>query len=347
MRNSVIGCIVLFAMAGTACNKEPKPSEPSEVSWPEGVPREIAVDLGGGMKMELVLIPSGEFMMGSGESAEETAAFFKKNYGMHFETAELAEEFNRLQDEHPQHRVRITKPFYLGTYNVTRGQFRQFVKDTGYKTDAEKHGAGLGMGPRAEGLLPQRKVLLAEHGIRADRRAPGGQRKLERRGGVLPVAQPEGGQDLSVADRGRVGIRLSGRNDNAILQRRRSRDVGQGGERGRRDGRGGSSRTGNTRSRPMTATCSQHRRANSSPTPSGSTTCTAMPRNGARIGMAAGITTANRPQTTRPAQLPELAVSFEAVPGTIGRSTPVPPFAAMAIPTAPASTRVSALLGLQ
>ena len=40
--------------------------------------------------------------------------------------------------EHPQHRVRITRPFYLGTYHVTRGQFRQFVADTHYKTDAER-----------------------------------------------------------------------------------------------------------------------------------------------------------------------------------------------------------------
>jgi sulfatase modifying factor 1 len=43
-----------------------------------------------------------------------------------------------LKDEHPQHRARITKPFYLDTYHVTRGQFRQFVEDSGYKTDAEK-----------------------------------------------------------------------------------------------------------------------------------------------------------------------------------------------------------------
>ena len=34
--------------------------------------------------------------------------------------------------------MRITRPFYLGSYHVTRGQFRQFVKDTGYKTDADK-----------------------------------------------------------------------------------------------------------------------------------------------------------------------------------------------------------------
>jgi formylglycine-generating enzyme required for sulfatase activity len=31
--------------------------------------------------MKLTLIPSGEFQMGSKESAEETAAFFKKTYG--------------------------------------------------------------------------------------------------------------------------------------------------------------------------------------------------------------------------------------------------------------------------
>ena len=81
--------------------------------------------------MKLTLVPSGEFMMGSGESAEETTAFFKKNYGIGFSG-------NLFEDEHPQHRVRITKPFYLGTYHVTRGQFRQFVNDSGYKTDQEK-----------------------------------------------------------------------------------------------------------------------------------------------------------------------------------------------------------------
>ena len=48
--------------------------------------------------------------------------------------------------------MRITKPFYLGTYHVTRGQFRQFVTDTGYKTDAEK-----GEKPGAWGWNPDKK----------------------------------------------------------------------------------------------------------------------------------------------------------------------------------------------
>jgi formylglycine-generating enzyme required for sulfatase activity len=60
--------------------------------------------------MKLTLVPSGEFMMGSKESAEETAAFFNKIIGPHLKLQ--ADVFN---DEHPQHRVRITRPFYLGT----------------------------------------------------------------------------------------------------------------------------------------------------------------------------------------------------------------------------------------
>jgi formylglycine-generating enzyme len=84
------------------------------------------------MGMKLTLIPSGEFMMGGGESAEATAAFFDNFYGEKYLPTKL------LKDEHPQHQVRITKALYLGTYHVTRGQFRQFVNASGYKTEAEK-----------------------------------------------------------------------------------------------------------------------------------------------------------------------------------------------------------------
>jgi formylglycine-generating enzyme len=120
MRHFVIGCIVLFTTAGTALGETKEP------------PKKLVADLGGGVKMELVLIPAGEFKMGSSESAEATAAFFNKTYGEDVLNAEV------FANEHPQHRVQITKPFYLGTYHVTRGQFRQFVADEAYKTDAEK-----------------------------------------------------------------------------------------------------------------------------------------------------------------------------------------------------------------
>ena len=95
---------------------------------PNPTPKQTTNSIG----MKLTLVPSGEFMMGSKESAEETAAFLKTNYGYVSTRAAL------FENEHPQHRVRITKPFYLGTYHVTRGQFRRFVKDLKYKSDSEK-----------------------------------------------------------------------------------------------------------------------------------------------------------------------------------------------------------------
>ena len=96
--------------------------------------------------MKLTLVPSGEFMMGSGESAKDTAAFFNKIYGSNLLKVDL------FKGEHPQHQVRITRPFYLGACHVTRGQFRQFVADTEYTTDAEK-----GVKPGALGWNPDTK----------------------------------------------------------------------------------------------------------------------------------------------------------------------------------------------
>jgi formylglycine-generating enzyme len=143
MERFVAACIVFCGMAGIAWGQTKEAAKK-----PAAGPKKITVDLGGGVKMEITLIPAGEFMMGSGESAEETAEFFNKTY-----RAELSKEaiFKR---EHPQHRVRITKAFYLGTYHVTRGQFRQFVADTRYKTDAEK-----GEKPGAYGWNPVTKKI--------------------------------------------------------------------------------------------------------------------------------------------------------------------------------------------
>ena len=104
-------------------------SGPFEIGKARQQQREITNSIG----MKLVLIPAGEFMMGNGESADELAAYYKRAYSMELMMAIL------FKDEYPQHRVRITRPFYLGQHEVTVGQFRRFVSDASYKTDAEKN----------------------------------------------------------------------------------------------------------------------------------------------------------------------------------------------------------------
>lgn len=65
----------------------------------------------------LVVVPAGEFLMGSPE-----------------------DEPGRYPRESPQHRVRFNKPFSLGLTEVTVAQFRKFVDATGYRTLAEREG---------------------------------------------------------------------------------------------------------------------------------------------------------------------------------------------------------------
>ena len=96
-----------------------------------------------GMKLEQ--IPAGEFMMGGTEPAEELVKAFAAYH--------RKPEF--FKDEYPRHRVRITKPFYFGKYEVTVGQFRRFVEDAGYKTEAERDGTGgWGYNPTISGNRP-------------------------------------------------------------------------------------------------------------------------------------------------------------------------------------------------
>ena len=84
--------------------------------------------------MKLILIPKGEFMMGNGHKAEDQSEAPSTVLRRH--------DREVLRPRVPAHRVRITKPFRMGAYHVTVGQFRQFVKATDYKTEAEEGGEG-------------------------------------------------------------------------------------------------------------------------------------------------------------------------------------------------------------
>ena len=51
----------------------------------------------------------------------------------------------------------ITKPFFMGIYEVTVAQFRAFVKDTGYRTSAENQPDG-GAGHLMHRAIPAHQV---------------------------------------------------------------------------------------------------------------------------------------------------------------------------------------------
>jgi formylglycine-generating enzyme required for sulfatase activity len=103
--------------------------------------------------MKLVLIPPGEFEMGS--TQEEVAQLVieakQNNYAEWYAPV--------VPMQAPRHRVRLTKPFYLGACEVTAGAFRRFVDDTGYKTDAEKDGKG-GFGDDMKGHWVQKPEFV-------------------------------------------------------------------------------------------------------------------------------------------------------------------------------------------
>jgi formylglycine-generating enzyme required for sulfatase activity len=78
----------------------------------------LSLDLGRGVRLELVAVKPGAFTMGSPEPSQAVWQ----------------------SDERPEHRVTLTRPYSLGKYEVTRGQFAAFVKASAYVTDGERHG---------------------------------------------------------------------------------------------------------------------------------------------------------------------------------------------------------------
>ena len=110
--------------AGQEAPVQPAPAQPAPLPAldPGGIPRDPFVD-GSGAGPAMVLIETGRFEMGSPEHERRIAmaAGSQKNW---------------IARETPQHWVGIERPFAMGRYPVTVGEWRAFVQASGW----EQHG---------------------------------------------------------------------------------------------------------------------------------------------------------------------------------------------------------------
>jgi formylglycine-generating enzyme required for sulfatase activity len=81
-----------------------------------GVKIEEDIDLGGGVKMTFVLIPAGEFFMGSPPTTSPKKL-----------AAAYGGDPKEYEGEFPQHRVKISRPFWLGKFEVTQEQWQALM----------------------------------------------------------------------------------------------------------------------------------------------------------------------------------------------------------------------------
>jgi formylglycine-generating enzyme required for sulfatase activity len=103
--------------------------------------------------MSLVLIPPGEFTMGS--TPEQIAA--AKEFARQSKKLHLDWTLERIDAEAPAHRVKFSRPFLMGATEVTIGQYGRFVEATGYVTETERFGGGSSTSKEEQD--PQKKAL--------------------------------------------------------------------------------------------------------------------------------------------------------------------------------------------
>ena len=88
--------------------------------------------LGKGIVLETLYIPPGEFMMGSTPAEKQWATGIEGG-------AQAGTERESYEGETPRP-MRVSTGFWMGRTEVSVGQFRRFVEETHYITDAERPG---------------------------------------------------------------------------------------------------------------------------------------------------------------------------------------------------------------
>ena len=110
--------VILFIAAAVVAVEKAKEISQATVQQKQaarqaGLAIEKKIDLGSDVNMVMVFIPAGEFEMGS-----------------------PLEELKRDDDE-AQHRIKLTKPFYMGKFEVTQMQYRVIMTDNPSKFDGD------------------------------------------------------------------------------------------------------------------------------------------------------------------------------------------------------------------
>ena len=129
----VVAGAILLLLAGLAIWPSWKEIDTRSLANPKSGEARL-LDLGGGVKLEMIAIPPGEFMMGSTKEEQAWAMAV---------TSDLKEEYVKREGEAPR-KATIKQGFWLGRTEVTAGQWKQFVSATGYVTDGEKYGESYG-----------------------------------------------------------------------------------------------------------------------------------------------------------------------------------------------------------